>query len=492
MQDTPQNKKASPDIFKRAVRGGWWVLGSRLVQQTMAMARLIVLARILTPDDFGLLALALLTISILNQFSVTGFNVALVQKKSNIEDYLSSAWTFGLIRGAVLYGILFVLAPFVAIFFDSPDVTMIIRVIGISAILTSFNNIGTIFFQKELDFKKQFIFTNLGTLTDVTVAIVLAVIYESVWSLVAGQISGMFVRCILSYILHSYRPRLQLDWEKIADMWNYGKHIMVTSILKFFCLEGDDIFLGKMLGTHTLGLYRYAYKISNMVATEIRDVIGGVSFPAFAKLQNDLEKLKAGYVKTLQVITLVTYPIAGGIVILAHELIIVILGVKWFDMASAMQILCVLGAAKCMQGGTVFNSLNRPDISAKISTIRLSLIIITIYPLTKKFDMSGTALSVTVSSLLIVPISLYYVNKLIGHRMRDYVGLISLPLISTLIMMLTVYQVRLCFDDIGLLSLFILIGVGGFSYCIYVLLLSRFYKEYDLAEIAGNLMKGLK
>ena len=111
------------------------------------MARLVVLARILNPDDFGLLGLALLSISVLNQFSATGFNVALVQKKGDINDYLSSAWTFGLIRGVVLYCILFAAAPYVAFFFESPDVSLIIRVIGLSAILNSVNNIGTIFFQ---------------------------------------------------------------------------------------------------------------------------------------------------------------------------------------------------------------------------------------------------------------------------------------------------------------------------------------------------------
>lgn len=486
------NAKPQSDLFARAMRGGWWVFASRIIQQVMAAARLVVLARFLTPDDFGLLALALLTISILNQFSMTGFNVALVQKKSSIEDYLSSAWTFGLIRGAALYCILFTAAPYVAVFFKSPDVVLIIRVIGISAILTSFNNIGMIFFQKELDFKRQFIFTNLGTLSDVTVAIVLAVIYRSVWALVAGQLTGMLVRCILSYILHSYRPHLQLKWDKIRDLWEYGKHIMATSVLGFFCLEGDDIFLGKMLGIHTLGLYRYAYKVSNMMATEIANLVERVAFPAFSKLQDDIEKLRSGYVKASQVVMLIVFPISGGLVVLAYELILVVFGVEWIEMASTMQILCILGLAKSNQMGSVYRSMERPDILKWVTVLYFFLIASMIYPLTKIYGMAGTAASVVIPCIVTYPILLYYLKKLIGHPIRDHIKLVSLPMLATVCMMWIVLFARMCFEEIGIFSLLVLIAVGVVSYCLLILGLVRFYKEYNLTEIARNLIGGLK
>lgn len=484
--------KPSSDLFARAMKGGWWIFGSRIIQQLMAMIRLVVLARVLKPEDFGLLALAQLAISILNQFSATGFSVALIQKNAQIEDYLNSAWTFGIIRGIVLYCILFIAAPFVAIFFNSPDVTPIIRVIGISAIFTPFYNIGIIFFQKELDFKKQSIFTNLGTAANVTVAIVLAFIYKSVWALVAGQFASMIVRLICSYALHSYRPRLQLKWDKIREMWKFGKHIMVNSIIDFFCLEGDDVILGKMLGIHVLGLYRYAYKVSNMMATEIGDLVGRVSFPTFSKLQDNLEKLRAGYVKSSQVVMLIVCPISGGLIILAHELILVVFGIEWIEMATAMQILCLLGVAKCNQGASVLYSMNRPDVTVWISSLRFITIVLTIYPLTKMFGMAGTAASVTFSAYLFFPVQLYYVKQLIGHPFRDYIKLLSLPVLATLCMMLVVFFTRISFEEIGILTLILLITVGALSYCIFILSLVRFYKEYNLAEIIKNLAGGLK
>lgn len=495
MQEPEKNKlntKADPNLFAKSVKGGWWIFASRIIQQVMAMARLIVLARILTPDDFGLLALVLLTISILNQFSMTGFDQALVQKKIDIEDYLNSAWTFGLIRGLVLYAVLFAGAPYAAAFFKSPDVTLLIRVVGIAVIISSLNNIGIIYFQKELDFKRQFFFTNLGTFANVTVAIVLACIYRSVWALVAGQFAGMVVRCCLSYLLHSYRPKLQLKWDKIADMWKYGKHIMAISMLSFFCIEGDDIFLGKMLGTHTLGLYRYAYKISNMMATEFANLIGRVTFPAFSKLQDNVEKLRAGYVKASQVVMLVIYPISGGLIILAYDLILVVFGSEWIEMASSVQILCLLGTVKCNQGASVLHSMNRPDITKWIIAANFVLIASLIYPLTKAFGMPGTAASVTIPVFLLYPVQLYYVKKMIGHPIRDYVKLISLPLLATVCMMWIVFFVRMCFAEVGIFKLILLIAVGVMSYCLFILGFVRFYKEYNLSEIVRNLAGGLK
>lgn len=486
------NAKSEPELFARAMKGGWWIFGSRLLQQLLAMTRLVVLARILKPADFGLLGMALLTISILNQFSMTGFNVALIQKKSDIEDYLSSAWTFGLIRGAVLYCILFTAAPYAAVFFDSPDVAMIIRVIGLSAILTSFNNIGIIFFHKELDFRRQFIFINLGTLADVTVAIILAFIYRSVWALVAGQLAGMLVRCILSYVLHDYRPRLQLKWNKIGEMWRYGKHVMAISILSFFCLEGDDIFLGKVLGIHVLGLYRYAYKVSNMMATEIANLVGRIAFPVFSKLQDNIDKLRYGFIKASQVAMLIVLPISGGLIILANELTFVVFGPEWLDMAPSIQILCILGLAKSNQMGSVFKSLDRPDIIKWVVAMNFVLIVLMIYPLTMRFGMAGTAASVTIPCVITHPILLCYLKKLIGYPIRDYIKLVSLPILATVIMMWIVFFARMCFVEVGIFSLLVLIAVGVVSYCLLILGLVRFYKEYNLTEIVRNLAGGLK
>ena len=142
---------ASDRLLDRAVRGGLWVFSLRITQQALIVLRLVILARLLSPNDFGLMGIALLTMAVIESLSQTGFDVALIQRKERIEDYLDTAWTVEILRGLTLFGILQVLASPAAKFFGSPDAEMLIRVVGLSLVFKGFLNIGTVFFRKELD-----------------------------------------------------------------------------------------------------------------------------------------------------------------------------------------------------------------------------------------------------------------------------------------------------------------------------------------------------
>ena len=478
-------------LYNRTIKSGFWVLVSRAAQLVVSTIRVIVLARLLLPDDIGLLGAALLTLSILNKFTMPGFVSALIQKKDDIKDYLNSAWSLGVFRSIVLFAVLYFAAPYVGSFLDNPQLVPIIRVIGLTLFLGAFGNIGVVYFTKELQFRKKLIYQNAGTLTDATVTIVLAYFYRSVWALVWGKLAGDFVRMALGYIMHPYRPRFAFEAAKLAELWSYGRHILGSTILNFFVLEGDDLFIAKVLGAHALGLYRYAYRISNMMATEVGDVISTVTFPAYSKLQDNLDKLKGGYIKAVQVVTVLCYPIAGGIAIVGRDFTEVVLGAKWLDMVSAMQVLCLMGAAKCLQGGNVFKSLGRPDIPVRIALVRLIVMVVTIYPLTVKFGLVGSAWSVVISIIAIVPIQLYYVNKMIAHKPGEFLRLISLPLLSTLAMMGVVYLTGNLFPEAGLISLAVQVFAGVVSYVVSTCVLSLFYKEYDLKMLSKDIFSGL-
>jgi O-antigen/teichoic acid export membrane protein len=161
-------------LSERVIRSGFWVFALRFTNRGFGFVRKIVLARLLAPEDFGLLGIAFLSIYTLETFSETGFQSALVQKKTDINPYLDTAWTVCAIRGAILFGLLFLAAPFIAEFFGSPQATLIIRVIGVTILLSGFKNIGVIFFQKDLEFNKEFSYQFSGTLTNFGMSIVLA------------------------------------------------------------------------------------------------------------------------------------------------------------------------------------------------------------------------------------------------------------------------------------------------------------------------------
>ncbi|MBW2000976.1 MAG: oligosaccharide flippase family protein, partial [Deltaproteobacteria bacterium] len=168
MKQTRQIKPTSVEpLSKKVIRGGIWVFALRFTNRGLGFVRTIILARLLAPSDFGLLGIAMLAIAALETFSQTGFQAALIQKKENVESYLDTAWTVSAVRGIMLFFILFFCAPIVAQFFKSPQATLVIKVIAISTLISGFRNIGILFFQKELEFNKQFIYELSATLVDI-------------------------------------------------------------------------------------------------------------------------------------------------------------------------------------------------------------------------------------------------------------------------------------------------------------------------------------
>jgi len=490
--NTANNSAPNTDVYGRAVKSGAWVLTLRLFSGILVFARLIVLGRLLGPVYIGLLAVAMLVLATLNTFTQIGFDAALIQRKDDIKSYLNTAWTLGIIRAALLVTILYLLAPYAATFFDEPQTVGIIRVISFTFLLDALNNIGVTYFRKELEFNKEFLFRISGVVIDAVVAICVAIVYRNAWALVAGKLAGSCVRLAASYLMHPYRPALAINLQKAGELWSFGKHIMGSSILRFFILQGDGIVLAKMLGAPVLGLYRYAYRTSNMMATEISDMIAQVAFAAYSKLQDNEEKLKAGYFKTVQVVSLAVFPIAGGILVLAPEFTKIVLGDQWLPMVPAMQILCLLGPLKCFQRAPAFRAVGRPDIILKLSCIRFVVLALTIYPLTKKLGMAGTSLSVLIACLASQPFAFYCLQKFIGARFKDVAVLLSFPIAATLIMMLCIFAAKSAIGTIGLVSLVLLIGLGAVIYITSILLARVIYKEYDAVALARDILKGLK
>ena len=169
----------------------------------------------------------------LETFSQTGFQAALIQKKEDIKSHLDAAWTVLILRGFILFTILYLIAPYAATFFNVPEAKPIIQVIGFAILLQAFTNIGVIYFQKELEFNKEFIYQFAGILADFIVAVSAVLILKNVWALVFGLLAGNTARFIVSYLVHPYRPHLSSDLRKAKELFGFGKWILGSSILVF-------------------------------------------------------------------------------------------------------------------------------------------------------------------------------------------------------------------------------------------------------------------
>ena len=484
--------KPGNSLGERAIKGGLWVFSLRIVGRIFQLARIIVLARLLSPNDFGLFGIALLVLSTLETFSQTGFMQALIQKKEDTKPYLDTVWTVGLIRGFLIAAILFFAAPYVAIFFKSPPAEPILKVIGLAIILHSLTNIAVIYFEKELEFHKYFTYQFAGIIVDVTVAISAAFLLRSVWALVFGLLAGNLVRCIASYLIDTYRPRLYFDFPKAKDLIEYGKWILGSSILIFLVTQGDSIFVGKLLGVTMLGFYQIAYRISNMPATEITHIISQVTFPAYSKLQDSIYKLRKAYLKVLQVTAFLSFLIAGLIFILAPDFTKIFLGERWMPIVPVMRVLVFVGLVRSIAAtaGFIFYAVGKPKIDTKLQIVRLLVMVFLIYPLTIKWGILGLSTTVFLSIFISTIGFSFYVIKITRCEIKDFSKTLAIPLINGGIVILFIYVLKIIAGN-GMWQFIMFICTGVLTYFIMAYLTDKFLK-YKMQALIKETFQSLR
>lgn len=480
-------------LSQKAVRGGFWVFALKIVGRLFSLARLIIIARVLAPHDFGLMGIALLTMATLETFSQTGFRQALIQKKEKIESYLDSAWTVLILRGFILFTILFFIAPYAAIFFKAPAATLIIRVIGFSILFQAFTNIAVVYFQKELEFHKQFFYQLSGTLADFLVAVPAALILRSVWALVFGLLAASIVRFIVSYLIHPYKPHLTRDWKKAKELFGFGKWILGSSIVVFLFSQGDDIFVGRLLGVTLLGFYQMAYRISNTPTSEISSVFSRVAFPTYSKLQDSLSSLRQAYFKVLKLTTFISVPLAGGIFILAPEFTRIFLTEKWMLIVPAMQVLALAGLLRSIgaTNSTIFPGIGKPQINTKWELIRLGVLVALIYPLTIQWGILGTSIVVLLSGLIFTIGESFMAVKITQCGVKNFSKIIALPLISGIVMVLSIIGLKIAVNTVGILQ-FLLFVTAGISTYLSMSYLSDKFLNYGIFPLIKESLASLR
>lgn len=485
-------KTPGKTLSQKVVKGGFWVFFLRIVNRGFSLIRLIVLARVLSPNDFGLMGIALLTMSTLETFSQTGFQQALIQKKENIESYLNSVWTILILRGFILFIILYFIAPYAAIFFGAPEAKPIIRVIGFSILFQAFTNIGVIYFQKELEFNREFIYQFSGTLADFIIAISAVLILRNVWALVLGLLAGNVVRCFVSYLIHPYRPHLSKYLGKAKELFGFGKWIMGSSIIIFLATQGDDFFLGKILGATVLGLYQMAFRLSNLMTTEITHVMSQLTFPLYSKLQSDTLKLEKAFLRTLDVTANIILPFTVSIIILSYDFTILFLSEKWMDMLFTLQILAIAGFIRSLiaTSGPLFVAMGRPNLDFWMNFVRVVVMASSIYPLTRCFGMEGTALSVFLGLSVTMLFWWWFSFKLVGIPNLKLIIDILPSILGTIIVALVIVIFKWLFDPLGIGEFISLILLITGTYIGFQVLMWKYFKSGILIILSLHKQRG--
>jgi O-antigen/teichoic acid export membrane protein len=296
----------------------------------------------------------------------------------------------------------------------------------------SFTNIGVVYFRKELEFGRQFVWQFGGRVADFAVAVAAAVALRNVWALVLAFVAGDLVKLLLSYALHPHRPRLAIDRARTRELFGFGKWLVGLGILILLLTQVDNAVVGRLVGATALGFYQLARRMANVPATEIAHVIANVTFPAYSKIQDQVRKLREAYFMVLETTALAALPLAGGLLVLAPEVTLAFFGEKWLPSVDAIRILALWGVLVALASTTdaVFLAVGSPRTVSKYQAMQLLTLAALIYPLTLRWGIRGTSLAVTLAAIVPSWLALRRVARQIQGPSSDFARAIGLPLIG--------------------------------------------------------------
>ncbi len=406
---------------KDTIKGVGWVGGLRLITRIVSFARIAILARLLSPVQFGIFGIAMLITALLEVFTETGVNVILVQEKNDIEEYVDSAWIVSIIRGVIISIVIFFSASFVSGFFRSPDSIFLIQLISIVPLIRGFINPSSVKFQKNLEFHKEFWYRFVILSFDAVVAIIFAYITKSAISLVFGLLSGVIVEVILSFLVVKPVPHLYFNKEYISRIFHRGKWITLSSIFNYLYQNADNIVVGRILGTASLGLYEMAYKISILPITEISDVVSKVTFPIYSRIAEDIRRLKKAFLTTLVYISIASILFGLALLIFTEQIVRIVLGSQWISIVPVLKILVIFGVIRAISGSTsaLFLAVQRQEYVTVTTLVSIGTLAITIVPFVVILGLSGAGLSALLGSVLSLPFMIYFTLKTLNKNEKS-------------------------------------------------------------------------
>jgi len=465
---------AEGSLRAKATKGAMWLYALEGMRRIMGVVQTIILARLLCPEDFGLVGIALIATGTLEVFSHTGFEKALVQRKEIDNNFLNTAWTVSIIRGLILCLVLFLVAPLITAFFDAPMSLPIIQVFAFNFLLNGLRNIGVIYFSKNLNFHKTFFWQLSTLLAGFSVTVSLAFVLRSVWAIVWGVMVSRIVETVGSFFISTYRPRLYLDFGIAKSLFGYGRWILGSNIVTFLAKQGDKLFLTKFFGVIYLGIYTMATRFVEQL-TVVNSIAQRVLFPTYSGIQDDIERLRRIYLQVLSLISLLSVPVVGGMVFLAKPFILIFLGDKWIDSAVPMQILSLGILIKIFTDSSVslFNAFGKPSVTFYMVIVRASTLFLTIIPLANKFGISGIALSFTISCLSGIVIWLIGLHRHFNIRFVENMKVMFVPVVVTMIIAIGAHYLSLYMPLDTLLQFITIVVISASIYIGIVITIYR-------------------
>jgi len=465
--NTTENKEISkPSI----VSNMFWKFAERTGAQAISLVVSIVLARLLSPNEFGLIAMVTVFISIANVFVSSGIGVSLIQKKNADNLDFSSVFFFNIGFSLILYGVIFISAPMVANFYGFEILSPVMRVIGLHVILASINNVQHAYVSRRMIFKKFFYATLGGTIFSAVVGIGLAYRGYGVWALVAQRLTNATVDTIILWFTVKWRPQMQFSVIRLKTLFSFGWKLLVAGLLNTVNTNIRQLIIGKMYLSSDLAYYNRGQQFPALIMKNINTTISSVMFPALSGIQDDIKRLKEMTRKTIRISSYLVFPMMIGLVVVAEPLVELVLTEKWLETVPYMRIACYTYAVIIMQIAiqNAINAIGRSDVFLKMDVISKVIGIILLISVMQRGVMAIALTSVITGTFNMVMKAI--VSKhMFNYTYREYLS-DNLPILfASVIMGVVVYTINLL-DFSSFVTMCIQIPLGIIIYILLSLL----------------------
>ncbi len=384
------------------------------------MVRLLVLAILLTPADFGLIAIALAATGFLLNLTNFGLIPAVVQAHDMDETRYDAVWTFDMTRSIIVTSLTILFAPLIAQIFAEPRAVPIIQALALRPLIESLMSIKIAALNRNLTFRPLAFLKIIEAIFNALISIGLAK-FIGVWAIVFGMLGGAVAMMIASYILAPYRPRLHYDWSAVKPLLKFGGWLLVTGVISMAGNFGLRIVVSRQLGAEGLGLYFLAAQLAFVPSEVASEVVGTVSFPLFARLQSNLEQAARAFQAILTGLMALLYPICALIIVLSPVLVQDILGTKWNGTVPLIQILALVTMIGLLGDATVplVKGFGQPYRMTQIEFVQSSSLIVMIWFFTSRYGIVGTALAWLPAIIFVQLLSLYFIWDIFHDPLKD-------------------------------------------------------------------------
>jgi PST family polysaccharide transporter len=451
------------DRERRVAAGVGWLYGYRWVERLLDFIAVIVLSRILSPDDFGLVAIAASFIAIIEGLSAFDVNKALIRTRDEHRSLYDTAWTLSALRGVVSAVIMVSVAPFLT----DPRLGTILVVLALSPLLSGLSNPRFVMFERDLVYSRLAVLTLGAKLVSVSVTLFIAVNTRSYWSLVVGLLAGTLTSTILSYALRPYRPRISL--ERFSDIFAFSGWLSLTSIVTTLSMETDKIIVGRLLGVADAGLYYMTQRVGVLPTRELVSPLQRILFPSFSELANDRRRLRRVVSESINVLGSLSLPAGCGFALVANDFVPLALGDQWRAIVPLLTILVPYLGLRATLSMTLpcVMALGRTKLLFWVSFLYAIVHLPAFIAGTALFGLPGSIWSIVVAGALYVYLNIWLLKRTLGLSLKDIGSQLRRPLSAAVVMIGAVWALGAVtplelFSETGsLLSLLTKVIFGG-------------------------------